>query len=163
MPVASGDTFDTSVILWTRAEPVPSNSGQDSDRDIPEAFSNHDVDYTVKVEATGLEADTNYFYQFAACANPIIVSPIGTITTLANRNTPAEKVNGGKPLVLAVFSCSQFQAGWFNAYAFAARNTTADVLVHLGDYIYEPVGNGIRISRQTLGRELATIDDYRHV
>lgn len=25
--------------------------------------------------------------------------------------------------------------GWFNAYGFAARNTTADVFVHLGDYV----------------------------
>lgn len=180
--VASGDPLDTSIILWTRAEPLSSGSGQLPDQNVPvcvsykigtssdisgnpidsgEAFTSYDIDFTVKVEATGLEADTKYFYQFADCTNPSIVSPIGTTRTLANSNTPAEQVNSGRPLTFAVFSCSQFQAGWFNAYGFAARNTTADVFVHLGDYIYESVGDGAAIGRQTLGRELATIHDYR--
>ena len=69
---------------------------------------------------------------------------------------PASKVNNGKPLTLAVFSCSQFQAGnecfllkvgqftlsfsgYFNAYGVAAHNTTADIFVHLGDYVSETV------------------------
>ena len=48
---------------------------------------------------------------------------------------PADQVNGGKNLTLAVFSCSQWQAGWFNAYGVAAHNTSADIFVHLGDYV----------------------------
>ncbi|KXN90604.1 Alkaline phosphatase D [Leucoagaricus sp. SymC.cos] len=177
-----GDPLDTSVILWTRAEPLPSSSGQLPDQSVPvcvaykigtssdlsgkpvdsgEAFTTYDIDFTIKVEATGLKADTKYFYQFSDCTNPSIVSPIGATRTLSNSQTPAERVNGGKPLTLAVFSCSQFQAGWFNAYGFAARNTSADVFVHLGDYIYESIGNGGPIGRAVLGRELATIHDYR--
>lgn len=67
---------------------------------------------------------------------------------------PANEVNGGKPLTLAVFSCSRYQdgkfaapyallrtyiiiflPGYFNAYGVAAHNTSADVFVHLGDYV----------------------------
>jgi len=180
--VASGDPLDTSIILWTRAVPLPSSSGQLPDQSVPvcvsfrigltsdfsgrnidsgEAFTSYDVDFTVKVEATKLQPDTKYFFQFADCANPSSVSPVGKTRTLASKNTPADKVNGGKPLRLAVFSCSQFQAGWFNAYGFAAHNVTADVFIHLGDYIYESIGNGAKIGRAVLGRELATIHDYR--
>ncbi|TFK42649.1 PhoD-like phosphatase-domain-containing protein [Crucibulum laeve] len=181
--VASGDPFDTSVILWTRAVPTsPDGTSELPDQSVPaclsfavstaadlsgkpiahgQAFTSYDVDWTVKVEATGLRPDTKYFYQFSDCTNPKTISPIGTTRTIASANTPAKNVNGGKPLVMAVFSCSQYQAGWFNAYGFAAHNTTADIFVHLGDYIYESLGNGAHIGRAVLGRELATIFDYR--
>ncbi|KAF8078013.1 PhoD-like phosphatase-domain-containing protein [Lyophyllum atratum] len=181
--VASGDPFDTSVLLWTRAIPVsPAGSTAQPDQSVPvcisykittsedlsgkvvdsgSAFTSYDVDWTAKVEATGLKPDTKYFFQFSDCTNPSSKSPIGTTRTIPSPNTPARKVNDGKPLSIAVFSCSQFQAGWFNAYGFAAHNTTADIFVHLGDYIYESLGNGARIGRQVLGRELATIHDYR--
>ncbi|KAG6883107.1 hypothetical protein C0993_007797 [Termitomyces sp. T159_Od127] len=155
--VASGDPFDTSVLLWTRAEAIsPPGSTALPDQSVPvcvsykifsnpelsgnpadsgSAFTSYDVDWTLKVEATGLEADTKYWFQFADCTNPNSVSPIGATRTFANPKTPADKVNGGKPMTFAVFSCSQFQAGWFNAYGVAAHNTSADVFVHLGDYV----------------------------
>ncbi|ESK93059.1 alkaline phosphatase [Moniliophthora roreri MCA 2997] len=178
-----GDPFDTSVLLWTRAVPVsPDGTNELPDQSVPaclsfkissnsdlsgtpldagEVFTSYDVDWTAKVEASGLAPDTKYFFQFSDCTNPSIVSPIGATRTLPSPDTPADEVNGGKGLTLAVFSCSQYQAGYFNAYGFAAHNTTADIFVHLGDYIYESLGNGARIGRQTLGRELATIHDYR--
>lgn len=172
--VASGDPFDHSVLLWTRAVPVGSPdqsvpicvnfriSGLDGKlADSGQAFTSYDVDFTVKVEAKNLKPDTLYTYQFADCINPATVSPVGKTRTIASANTPAKQVNGGKPLTLAVFSCSQYQAGWFNAYGVAALNTSADIFIHLGDYIYESLGNGAHIGRQTLGRELATVHDYR--
>ncbi|KAF9030778.1 PhoD-like phosphatase-domain-containing protein [Panaeolus papilionaceus] len=175
-----GDPLDSSVLLWTRAIPT-SSSGAQPDQSVPvcvayqvskdasfsgrladsgEAFTSYDVDFTVKVEAKNLKADTKYFYRFSDCATKA-ASPVGTTRTIAHPSTPAHEVNGGKPLVMAVFSCSQYQAGWFNAYGYAAHNTSADLFLHLGDYIYESLGNGAKIGRQTLGRELATIHDYR--
>ncbi|KAI0709470.1 PhoD-like phosphatase-domain-containing protein [Earliella scabrosa] len=177
--VASGDPFNTSVLLWTRAVPVgttlPDQSipvcvsfkifdNEDlsgSPIDSGSAFTSYDVDFTLKVEAQNLEPDTHYWFQFADCTNPETVSPIGATRTISSPDTPADEVNGGKPLMFAVFSCSQYQAGYFNAYGVAAHNTSAEIFVHLGDYIYESLGNGARIGRQTLGRELATIADYR--
>ncbi|KAI0065426.1 hypothetical protein BV25DRAFT_1913479 [Artomyces pyxidatus] len=182
--VASGDPFDTSVLLWTRAVPasVADGSSPVPDQSVPvcvswkifrsaslsgrpidtgEAFTSYDVDFTVKVEATGLQPDTKYWYLFADCTNPSSTSPTGVTRTLSDPDTPAHEVNRGKNLTLAVFSCSQYQQGYFNAYGFAAHNTTADVFIHLGDYIYESLGNGAKIGRHVLGRELATIFDYR--
>ncbi|KAL0946852.1 hypothetical protein HGRIS_013019 [Hohenbuehelia grisea] len=161
--LSNGDPFDTSVLLWTRAFPLATSAGVLPDQSVPvcvsfkistspnlddpiidsgEAFTSYDVDFTVKVEATGLTADTKYFFQFADCTNPQTVSPIGATRTFSGPDTPADEVNGGKPLTIAVFSCSQFQAGYFNAYGFAAHNTSADLFVHLGDYIYESLGSG---------------------
>ncbi|KAI0647252.1 PhoD-like phosphatase-domain-containing protein [Trametes meyenii] len=175
-----GDPFDNSVLLWTRA--VPDGPTLPSDVSIPvcvsfkifdneklaghpidsgDAFTSYDVDHTVKVEARNLKPDTHYWYQFSDCTNPKTVSPVGATRTIASPNTPANRVNGGKPLTLAVFSCSRYQDGYFNAYGVAAHNTSADIFVHLGDYIYESLGHGANIGRKTLGRELATIADYR--
>ncbi|PPR03538.1 hypothetical protein CVT24_007024 [Panaeolus cyanescens] len=152
--VASGDPYDTTVLLWTRAVPT-SPSGAEPDQSVPvcvayevskessfsghpvdsgEAFTSYDVDFTVKVEAKNLQPDTTYFYRFSDCATKA-TSPIGSTRTIAHPSTPAHEVNGGKPLVMAVFSCSQYQAGWFNAYGYAAHNTSADLFLHLGDYV----------------------------
>ncbi|KAF8889832.1 PhoD-like phosphatase-domain-containing protein [Infundibulicybe gibba] len=164
--IPEGDPFDTSVLFWTAHSQVSQlrflqNIHIPNPRrkacDTGEAFTTYDVDFTLKVEAKGLKADTKYFFQFADCTNPKTVSPIGTTRTLANPNTPARQVNGGKPLTLAVFPAQC----WFNAYGVAARNTTADVFIHLGDYMYETIPGGAAIGRTVAGRELATIADYR--
>ena len=120
-----------------------------------DAFTSYDVDWTVKVEATGLKPDTIYYYRFADCTNSETVSDTGRTRTLSSSDSefliellssigllltlnslaPADEVNGGKPLTFAVFSCSNYPFGYFNAYAFAAQNTSADVFIHLGDYV----------------------------
>ncbi|EIM90126.1 uncharacterized protein STEHIDRAFT_50834 [Stereum hirsutum FP-91666 SS1] len=184
--VASGDPFNTSVLLWTRAVPFNNETGtgpspesvpvcvsysifndsslEGTPVDSAQGFTSFDVDFTVKMEATGLEPDTKYWYQFADCTNSSNVSPVGATRTIASPDTPAEQVNGGNNFTLAVFSCSQYQAGWFNAYNFASHNTTADVFVHLGDYVSDYSRNGVKhepIGRKVEGRELATVHDYR--
>ncbi|KAI0362353.1 hypothetical protein OH77DRAFT_1432931 [Trametes cingulata] len=201
--VASGDPVDDSVLLWTRAVPLghPDQSIpvcvsfkifdnaelEGRPLDSGDAFTSYDVDFTLKVEAKHLKPDTAYWYQFANCANAANVSPVGTTRTISSPDTPAHLVNGGKPLTFAVFSCARYQdaghitcctTGYFNAYGVAAHDTSADIFVHLGDYIYESLGDGYDIplrhspetslnfcrapiGRETLGRELATIEDYR--
>lgn len=117
----------------------------------------------MKLEATGLRPDTVYWYRFADCSNSESISDTGRTRTLASPDSkclvchkimyalytqsssvprfplfcvaPANQVNGGKPLTFAVFSCSNYPFGFFNAYAFASHNTSADVFVHLGDYV----------------------------
>lgn len=67
---------------------------------------------------------------------------------------------------LAVYSCSNFPFGFFNAYGNAARKDSVDYVLHLGDYIYETrngdYGNGESIDRVPLpDREIYTLYDYR--
>lgn len=73
--VASGDPLADKVILWTRVTPVSSGSSLDVDWQIASdntfntiinkgtSKTNGGQDYTVKVDATGLQANTPYFYQ----------------------------------------------------------------------------------------------------
>ena len=126
-PAIQGDPLDTSVILWTRAEPLSSGSGQLPDQNVPvcvsykigtssdisgnivdsgEAFTSYDIDFTVKVEATGLKADTKYFYQFADCTNPSIVSPIGTTRTLASSDSESDSGPDGHDVLTESTSSS---------------------------------------------------------
>lgn len=136
--VASGDPLADSVILWTRVTPIANSANVDvswqiaSDKDFKHIINQGTTktsggqDYTVKVDATGLQPNTSYFYRFV-CGS--ITSPIGKTKTL-----PVGNVNQVK---LAVVSCSNYPAGYFHAYADIAKRSDVDVLIHLGDYIYE--------------------------
>ncbi|PNS20197.1 Alkaline phosphatase D [Sphaceloma murrayae] len=94
------------------------------------AYTTSDIDYTVKVEAGGLSAYTTYFYRFTVCGSSKH-SPTGRTKT-----SPTED-DDTTQLALAVFSCSNYPTGYFNAYGNAARRDEVDYFVHLGDYIYE--------------------------
>lgn len=67
---------------------------------------------------------------------------------------------------LAVYSCSNFPFGFFNAYGNPARKDSVDYVLHLGDYIYE-YANGDYGWGQSIGRvplpehTIFTLYDYR--
>ncbi|MEO6322533.1 MAG: alkaline phosphatase D family protein [Polaromonas sp.] len=136
--VASGDPLSDRVMLWTYAkvagsdESVPLTWQVASDSNFIRIVSSGKVDalqangFTAKVDATGLTAGATYYYRFRDAAGT--TSIVGTTRTL-----PAAGVTSVK---LAVFSCALYPAGYFNAYADAARSDALYAL-HLGDYIYE--------------------------
>jgi len=68
----------------------------------------------------------NPFYRFASGT---LHSPIGRTKTL-----PVQDV---AQVELAVFSCSNYPAGYFHVYADAAKHNDIDAALHIGDYIYE--------------------------
>ena len=82
-------------------------------------------DYTVKVDATGLQPDRRYFYRFLADG---LSSSIGRTRTLPRGEVAAFR--------LGVASCSNYPQGYFNAYRHMAESDL-DLILHLGDYIYE--------------------------
>lgn len=123
--VASGDPLADAVILWTRVTPVDAGDP----RPVPvvwevaeddafaavvregEAVTDGAADYTVKVDAGGLAPGRTYFYRFRVGA---AVSPVGRTRTLPVG--PVERLG------LAVVSCSNYPAGYFNVYrAIAGR------------------------------------------
>ncbi|KAL1582624.1 hypothetical protein WHR41_08566 [Cladosporium halotolerans] len=113
--------------------------------DSGKAYTSSDVDYTVKVEATGLEAFTRYYYQFSVCDSNN-TSPIGRTKTSPGVNDDVSQVN------LAVYSCANYPFGYFNAYGNPVRKDSVDYVVHLGDYIYEYRGNGDYGNGAPIGR-----------
>ncbi|KAI8635177.1 alkaline phosphatase-like protein [Xylariaceae sp. FL1651] len=116
------------------------------------AYTTSDIDYTIKVEATGLQPFTVYNYQFTICGSTV-KSPVGRTKTAPSADADVSEVN------LAVFSCSNYPNGYFNAYGNAARKDEQDYFVHLGDYIYESANGGERAHDPP--RLLFTLYDYR--
>ena len=165
--VASGDPRSDRVILWTR---VSGTRGSDNvavrwevARDEGfrrierrgEAIAGAARDFTVKVDAGGLRSATSYYYRFTAAGER---SPTGRTRTLPSGETSRVR--------LAVASCSNLPAGFFNGYRGIARRADLDLVLHLGDYIYEypnaRYGDGARFGRLPVpDRELITLDDYR--
>ncbi len=165
--VASGDPAADSVVLWTRV------SGQEGEVSVgwsvatdPEmkrvvargvATTSVIRDYTVKVVPQGLPAGEDLYYRFEAAGT---ASPVGRTRTL-----PTGRLD---QLVIAVASCSNFPFGRFNGYQAIADDPDVDVVVHLGDYIYEYSEDGYGAADgRRLGRiheprhEIVTLGDYR--
>lgn len=166
--VASGDPLADRVILWTRVTQDDSGSvdvGWEvaSDALFADvvasgiAFTSAARDYTVKVDAGGLQPGTSYHYRFRFRDE---LSPIGRTRTLP--------VGAVGQVRLAVLSCAAYPIGHFHAYADAARRGDIDAAVLLGDYIYESdLSPGLEFASRVLGRnwepdrELITLGDYR--
>lgn len=167
--VASGDPLSDRVIIWTHARrrftqlPVAMRWEVALDARFRRvvasgwAIAKPQNGHTVKVDATGLRPGETYFYRFRTLLD---VSPVGITRTLPKA--------GIEEVKLAVFSCSNYPAGYFHAYSEAVR-AGAQFAVHLGDYIYEYAADGYASEdAQALGRvskparELLTLDDYRH-
>jgi alkaline phosphatase D len=125
-----------------------------------QAYTSSDVDYTVKVEAGGLSPFTWYYYQFSVCNSANITSPVGRTKTAPGPDDDVSQIN------LAIYSCSNFPFGYFNAFGNPARKNSVDYVLHVGDYIYEyksnDYGYGWSIKRVPLpDRTIFTLYDYR--
>lgn len=125
------------------------------------AYTSSDIDYTVKVEAKGLKPFTRYYYQFNVCGSDN-KSPVGRTKTAPGPNDYVQEVK------LAVYSCSNYPFGFFNAYGNPVRKDSVDYVLHLGDYIYEYAGTGDYGYGYSIGRVPApygkiiyTLYDYR--
>ncbi len=161
--VASGDPLSDRVILWTRVTLVPTKLA------VPVTFivatdpglrqvvlrgattTSLARDLTVKVDATGLRPGTTYYYQFTAGG---ATSPLGRTRTL-----PVGQVERAR---IAVVSCSNHAAGYFNAYARVAERADLDLVLHLGDYCYEygPAQYG-SLRTPEPAKEMVTLTEYR--
>ncbi|QKX16558.1 alkaline phosphatase [Microbulbifer sp. YPW1] len=172
--VASGDPLQDAVILWTRATPAPATAPSGPTRVTWELAADNQFsnvlrrgeaetdlarDYTVKIDVQGLRPNTEYYYRFVGASEQ---SPVGRAKTLPQA--------GVEQVKLAVFSCSNYPAGYFNAYQLAAASDDWDAVLHLGDYIYEYGSGGYATERAAeIGRalpedsngELYTLADYR--
>lgn len=166
--VASGDPRHDRVVIWTRVTPasegpVPVRWIVARDRALTDVVktgvveTNEARDYTVKADVTGLRAGAPYFYGFRAGA--------AASTVAKTRTLPRGRLD---QLKLAVVSCSSYPHGFFNAYEALSRRDDVDIVVHLGDYIYEYglAGYGGDVAVQ-LGRipapdvECLRLQDYR--
>jgi alkaline phosphatase D len=168
--IASGDPMEDRVIIWTRVTPedgamtsvpvkwkVSLDSAMTQVVQFGEFITNEDRDYTVKVDVTGLQADTWYYYQFEAFQKN---------STQGRTRTSPSPTQLKDSLRFAVVSCSNLEAGFFNSYASLAARTDFDAVLCLGDYIYEYETGGYSPNAQTERyfeptHEIVSLEDYR--
>ena len=166
--VASGDPLADRVVIWTRVTSAAQAplavvweiGTDDAFRSVlrrGRVLASATTDFTVKVDVSGLPANAVLHYRFTAGG---VQSPTGRTRTLP--------VGPLESLKLAVFSCSNYPAGYFHAYAEAAKMEDVFASVHLGDYIYEYARGGYASAdAASLGREVnpdaetVTLSDYR--
>lgn len=166
--VASGDPVSDGVVIWTRLAPEPLAGGGLShdpvrvrwevsrDENFSEvvrhgtAAAMPQLGHSVHVEVDGLAADRWYFYRFHAGNE---TSPTGR-----TRTAPATDALPDR-LKFAFTSCQHYEYGYFNGYPHMQREDL-DLVIHLGDYIYEYGGQANK-PRQHIGGEIKSLDEYR--
>ncbi len=164
--VASGDPLTDRVIIWTRITP---DSGNFSSKTVnwkvatDTSFLNiiqsgsvstdSSKDYTVKVDVSGLQAGTTYYYLFGYNGYYSLIGRMRTASSDANH------------LRFAVVSCNNYEAGFFNGFKKIAQRNDIDAVIHLGDYIYEyePKGYGDSLTGRFVEpqKEIISEGDYR--
>jgi len=180
--VASGDPTPTSVMLWTRVEPGDDDPAvkwevaldvdfktivaetESGDEDLVATSS---TDHTVKLKVTGLKPGTYYYYRFTTRDQ---ASMIGRTKT-----APAEDAD--VPMRFAFASCQDFVGRRYHAWQVLVEEKRVDLVVHLGDYIYETNGesfqtpgeddrsitipDGIVLDETTGSKAAKSLEDYR--
>jgi alkaline phosphatase D len=170
--VASGEPAADSVVLWTRLAPTPLNAdghGGMANADVAVDWQISADEYfgslaasgtvtaryadahSVHVVAGGLNADTEYWYRFRAQGQ---LSAVGH-----TRTTPATGTFGSG-FTMAFASCSHYEAGYFTAYRRIAEDRP-DVVLHLGDYIYESELSSGAVRKHATTTEIVSLADYR--
>ena len=165
--VASGDPAHDGVVLWTRLAPEPLQGGGITEpvavtwevgddaglkrivrqgRVTASAAAAH----SVHVEVEGLDANRWYWYRFHAGD---ATSPIGRTKTLPRGGADVNRLR------FAFASCQHYETGFFTAYRHMCTEDL-DLVIHLGDYIYEGPGRDTLVRRHH-GPELTSLQHYR--
>ena len=170
--VASGDPDATSVVLWTKLAPDPTSPSGGMKTELVtvaweiaedesmskivqsgNAIATPQLGHSVHIEVNGLKPAHWYWYRFKAGD---AVSPIGRTRTLPDANVEPESLR------FAFASCQNYEQGLFTAYEQMAKDDL-DLVIHLGDYIYEYPGADNRVRKHSgpADGKIKTLDDYR--
>ncbi|MFE7723426.1 alkaline phosphatase D family protein [Nocardia rhizosphaerihabitans] len=146
--VASGEPTPDGVVLWTRLAPDPlAPDGYGGmpfaavtvDYEVAEderftkvvatgsAVATRALGHSVHPEVTGLAPDRWYYYRFRAGSE---ISPTGRTRTAPAPGSPTSRMR------FAFASCQSWSQGYYTAYEHLSAEDL-DLVVHLGDYIYE--------------------------
>lgn len=167
--VASGDPVSDGFVIWTRLAPIPlaENGGLDEPVRVTwqvsedenfstliqtgEHIATADWAHSVHAEVGNLKPLRQYYYRFIANGQ---TSPVGRAKTAPILGAKVDKLRFG------ITSCQHFEQGFFNAYADLIEQDP-DLIVHLGDYIYESSW-GPQVRRQA-ATDALTLTDYRRL
>src|SRR5262245_13542222 len=167
--VASGDPLPDGVVLWTRLAPDPLNGGGLPPRAVTvkwevaaddrmkgvvargSAVASPELGHSVHIEVKGLKPAQWYWYRFIVGD---AVSPVGRTRTAPALSARLDRLR------FAFASCQHYETGFFTAYKHMA-DEQLDLVVHLGDYIYEGSPAPERPRRHN-SPEIISLEDYRN-
>ncbi len=149
--VASGDPRADGVVLWTRV--LDPAAGGDLEVELhlalDEAFEQRvsldgaagialvaaaSADHCVKALVVGLESATTYWYRF------VYRNADGAWASRTGRTRTAPAPDDDRAIRFAFVSCQDITGTYFNPYKRLLADEL-DVIVHLGDYVYETTGD----------------------
>ena len=146
--VASGFPRPRGIELWTRVGDLHRTSKLKvvvaKDRKFKKVVdeklvtARRERDFSARTFVKGLKPDHQYFYRFVTKDSK---SPVGRFKT-------APPLDSRKPIRIAFYSCQHYEAGFYNAQRAIANEPDLDLVVCLGDYIYEysdGPGKGVRL------------------
>lgn len=167
--VASGSPTSQSMVLWTRLGRQALAQAGRTHEHVPVVWQlAHDPQFTqiiqqgqltatpelghsLHAEVASLSPARTYFYRFLS-GNAS--SPVGQTRTFPAPNHSPSRLR------LAYASCQRWGDGFYSAYR-DMREQHLDVVMFLGDYIYEYPASATRDVRPTPGGWVLTLDDYR--
>lgn len=154
--VGSGFPGTDEITLWTRVQDVDRNSRirleVARDADFRRTVIRKDVrvpvvrDATVHTRLKGgpLKPGEEFFYRFTTKRS---ASDVGRFRT-------ARPADSNEPVRIGYFSCQDYQAGYYPAHAALAQEDDLDLVVCLGDYVYEQTFyDGPADRKDTLGAD----------
>ena len=167
--VASGDPNASGAVLWTRLDPSVLASADAADREVGvrwevatddgfgrvvksgEGRALAELGHSVHVEVDGLDPNASYWYRFDVGG---IASPVGRVRTAS---APGQSPDD---LRFAFASCQHYEQGHFTAYRHMV-DEQPDLIVHLGDYIYETRWGTTVPERLRSDEEPISLEQYR--
>lgn len=168
--VASGDPRHDRVVIWTRLAPDPIAGGGlgtapvgvewevAADERFGRAVARGTamavaaLGHSVHVEVAGLEPDRWYHFRFRAGRH---VSPVGRTRTMPAPGATPRRFR------VAFASCQSYTEGYYAAHRHLAADEP-DLVLWLGDYIYEGGPGGPDAVRHHDGPEATTLAAYRN-
>ncbi len=154
--VASFDPLVDRVLLWTcLTEPAPCRWEVATDATFSHVVEQGEVEASaetgvVTVDVTGLEPATRYWYRFETADGAS--STVGRTRTLPG--------DGADRFRLAAVCCARFGQSEFGVYG-AVAGADVDLVVHLGDYVYEDAKWELEGREPEPDHHCVTLDDYR--
>ena len=150
LSVASGDPTPSGVMLWTHISLLAYGPATNLAFQVAndQSFSLESVvlagmvnsediklsnDRTIHIDLDGLlESNRYYYYRFVYN---------NTVSNIGRCRTTPENSASVSSLKMAVLTCQDYTNGYYGALNYVAEDDSIDYVVHLGDFIYESVGD----------------------
>jgi alkaline phosphatase D len=149
--LASGDPRPSSVVLWVRvhdelraAEDLSLSLEMWTDAELTDSVAlgaeassvvaRAEADHCVRVRVANLEPATTYYYRFR------YHSALGWAETRVARTLTAPAEDADVTVKLGVICCQDYSGKYFHVHRHLSQQDVHFVL-HLGDYVYESVGD----------------------